>query len=78
MHRRITILADRGDTRTPGASSQMRSGTQPDNPMLATLELTLLLGEKNYGRMRERGEFWIARLGRDREHDYGDLIAHIK
>ena len=78
LHRRITILADRGERAEAWRLFAEAQRHEPDNPMLATLELTMLLGEKNYDRMRERGQFWIARLARDRDHDYGDLIGHIR
>jgi tetratricopeptide (TPR) repeat protein len=78
LHRRITILADRGERAQAWRLFVDAQRHEPDNPMLATLELTLLLGEKKYDRMRERGRYWIARLSRDREHDYRDLIAHIR
>jgi len=78
LHRRITILADRGERAEAWRQFADAQRHEPDNPMLATLELTMLLGEKNYDRMRERGRFWIARLARDREHDLSDLIGHIR
>ena len=28
--------------------------------------------------LADRGQFWITRLARDRDHDYGDLIGHIR
>lgn len=78
LHRRITILADRGERAEAWRLFAEAQRHEPDNPMLATLELTMLLGEKNYDRMRERGQFWIARLTRDRDHDFSDLIGHIR
>ncbi|MBK9116565.1 MAG: SEC-C domain-containing protein [Betaproteobacteria bacterium] len=77
LHRRITILADRGDRTEAWRLFAEAQRHEPDNPMLATLELTLLMNEKAYERMRERGRFWIGRLARDRKHDYTDLIGHI-
>lgn len=78
LHRRITILADRGERAEAWRLFGEAQRHEPGNPMLATLELTMLMGEKNFERMRERGQFWIARLARDREHDYGDLIDKIR
>jgi SEC-C motif len=78
LHRRITILADRGERAEAWRLFAQAQRHEPDNPMLATLEITMLLGEKNYGRMRERGQFWIARLARDRDHDFSDLIGHLR
>ena len=78
LHRRITILADRGKRAEAWRLFAEAQRHEPDNPMLATLELTMLMGEKNFERMRERGRFWIARLARDREHDYSDLIDKVR
>jgi tetratricopeptide (TPR) repeat protein len=78
LHRRITILADRGERVEAWRQFAEAQRHEPDNPMLATLELTMLLGEKDYDRMRERGLFWISRLTRDREHDFSDLISRIR
>lgn len=78
LHRRITILADRGERDEAWRLFAEAQRSDPDNPMLATLELTLLLAQRDYDRLRERGHFWIARLGRDRNHDYSDLVGYIR
>jgi tetratricopeptide (TPR) repeat protein len=78
LHRRITILADRGERAEAWRQFAEAQRHEPDNPMLATLELTMLMGEKNYDRMRERGQFWMTRLARDRNQDFTDLIGHIR
>lgn len=78
LHRRITMLADRGERAEAWRLFGEAQRLQPDNPMLATLELTMLLTEGERDRLRERGQFWITRLARDRDHDYGDLIGHIR
>jgi tetratricopeptide (TPR) repeat protein len=78
LHRRITILADHGERAEAWRQFAEAQRHEPDNPMLATLELTMLLGEKDYDRMRERGQFWMARLARDRNQDFSDLIGHIR
>ncbi|MEO8507175.1 MAG: SEC-C domain-containing protein [Betaproteobacteria bacterium] len=78
LHRRITILADQGARAEAWRLFAEAQRHEPDNPMLATLEITMLLGERNYDRMRERGKFWIARLARNRAYDYSDMIAHIR
>ncbi|MEO6566978.1 MAG: SEC-C metal-binding domain-containing protein [Casimicrobiaceae bacterium] len=78
LHRRITILADRGERAEAWRLFAQAQRHEPDNPLLATLEITMLLGEKKYDRVRERGQFWIARLARDRKHDFSDLIGHLR
>ncbi|MEP7276582.1 MAG: SEC-C metal-binding domain-containing protein [Betaproteobacteria bacterium] len=78
LHRRITIIADRGDRAEAWRLFGEAQRLQPDNPMLATLEITMLLSEGDRERLLERGKFWIARLARDRTRDYGDMIGHIR
>lgn len=78
LHRRITIVADRGEREQAWRLFAEAQRHQPDNPFLATLELTMLMNERSFDRLQERGRFWIARLSRDREHDYGELIARIR
>lgn len=78
LHRRITILADRGERAEAWRLFAQAQRHEPDNPLLATLEITMLLSEKKYDRVRERGQFWIARLARDRKHDFSDLIGHLR
>ena len=78
LHRRITMLADRGERAEAWRLFAEAQRLEPDNPMLATLELTMLLGQGDYDRMRDRGQYWIARLARDRNYDHADLIAHLR
>jgi tetratricopeptide (TPR) repeat protein len=78
LHRKITILADRGQYAEAWRLFQEALRLQPDNPALATLEISLLLGQDDRERLRERGQFWIARLSRNKEHDYSDLVAHLR
>ena len=78
LHRRITMLADRGERAKAWRLFGEAQRHQPDNPMLATLELTMLLEERDYARLRERGRFWIGRLGRERGDDCAALLGHIR
>ena len=78
LHRRITVVADEGDHAQAWRLFADAQRLQPDNPALASLELTMLLQEKAYDRLQERGRFWMARLARDRNSDYTELIAHIR
>lgn len=78
LHRKITILADRGERAESWRLFAEAQRHEPDNPSLATLEITMLLGEGELGRARERGSYWIARLSRQRDHDYGELIATLR
>lgn len=78
LHRRVTMVADEGDYATAWRLFEQAQRHQPDNPSLAPLELTLLLSQGERERARERGQFWIARLARDRSHDYSELIATLR
>lgn len=78
LHRQITVLADQGDYGQAWQLFQDALRLQPDNPSLAHLEITLLLGQGDRERMKERGQFWLARLARDRKHDYSDLMALLR
>lgn len=78
LHRKITIAADRGERDAARRMFTEAQRMDPDHPGLATLEMTLLLDDGDHDRLRERGRFWMARLARDRDHDYSDLIAHIR
>lgn len=78
LHRRITVLADAGEHAQAWRLFQDALRLQPDNPFLAHLEITLLLAQGDRERVKERGQFWLARLARDRDHDYSDLIAYLR
>jgi len=78
LHRRIAIVADAGDEAEAWRLFAEAQRLQPENPALAMLELSMLADERTFDRLQERGRFWMARLARDRNHDYADLIAHIR
>jgi hypothetical protein len=78
LERRSTMLADRGDIDGAWASFREAQREQPDDPNLATLELTLLVSRGEAERARERARFWAASLERRRDPALADLIAHMK
>jgi tetratricopeptide (TPR) repeat protein len=78
LHRRITVVSDQGDFDEAWRLFHEAQRLEPDNPNLASLEIVLLQAQGKYEQARERGRFWIARLSREREHDYGDLIALLR
>ena len=78
LHRKIAMLADRGERAEAWRLFAAAQRMEPDNPSLAALELSMHLDDGNHERLRERGRFWLARLARDRDHDYSDLIEHIR
>jgi len=78
LERRSTMLADRGDFDGAWASFREAQREQPEDPNLATLELTLLVSRGEAERARERSRFWIASLERRRDPALAELIAYMK
>lgn len=76
--REATLRCDRGDM--PGAWAAFTEAQRlaPDNPVLAQLEVLLLLSEGRQDEARVRVEFWAARLARDPREDHGELIANLR
>lgn len=78
LHRRTTMLADRGMTDEAWASFREAQREDPDNPGHAQLELILLISRGELERARERARFWIARLERARDPELADTIAFLR
>lgn len=76
--RLATVLADQGDFAGAWRAFHEAQRCEPDAPMLATLELTLLVAQGERQRAQERGRFWIARLSKRRDHDYSEVIGIIE
>jgi tetratricopeptide (TPR) repeat protein len=75
MHRRCSMLADKGDY--PAAWKLFRDAQRidPDNPSLAQLEVIMLISQDEIEQAQERGRFWAARL---RKLGYGgDKIVDL-
>lgn len=62
MHRRCTMLADKGDYATAWKLFKEAQRVDPDNPSLAHLEVIMLIGEDHIERAQERARFWAVRL----------------
>jgi hypothetical protein len=78
LHRQVCMLADRGEREEAWKLFDVARRLEPDNPMLATLELTLLAAEGDRSRLRRRADFWIERLSRDPEQDHSEQIEFIE
>jgi tetratricopeptide (TPR) repeat protein len=78
LQRRATILADRGDLEGAWRSFGEAQREDPEDPNLATLELTLLVSRGKTEQARERARFWIARLERRRDPALADLIGFLR
>jgi tetratricopeptide (TPR) repeat protein len=81
MHRRCSILADKGDY--PAAWTLFREAQRvdPDNPSLAHLEVILLISQDKVEQAQERARFWAARLkklgyGGEKLVDLMEEVAH--
>ncbi len=62
MHRRCTILADKGDYGAAWELFKEAQRVDPDNPALAHLEVIMLISQDEIERAQERAGFWAARL----------------
>jgi len=78
LQRRATMLADRGDLEGAWRSFGEAQREDPEDPNLATLELTLLASRGRTGEARARARFWIARLERRRDPALADLIGFLR
>ncbi len=78
LQRRATILADRGDLDGAWRSFGEAQREDPEDPSLATLEITLLVSRGKIEQARERARFWIARLERRRDPALADLIGLLR
>lgn len=65
MHREVAILSDRGEHDAAWALFRDAQRTAPEHPALASLEVTVLMGEGKRAQAQERARFWAARLARD-------------
>jgi tetratricopeptide (TPR) repeat protein len=62
MHRRCTMLADKGEYSAAWKQFKEAQRIDPDNPSLAHLEVTLLISQGEVEQAQERARFWAARL----------------
>lgn len=73
--REATLNCDRGDLPAAWAAFAEARRLTPNNPMLAHLEVLLLLAEGRRADARARVDFWSAKLARDPDYDHSDLIG---
>ncbi len=78
LERRSTILADRGDLEAAWQSFRDAQREDPEDPNLATLELTLLVSRGEIEQARERARFWISRLERKRDPELAGFIGFLR
>jgi len=76
--RLATMQADQGDFDAAWETFQRAQREKPDDPNLATLEITLLMSRGMQDQARERARFWVTRLERMRNWDLGDLIDWLR
>jgi tetratricopeptide (TPR) repeat protein len=76
--RRCAILADRRDHAGARAAFTAAQRLDPDNPNLALLEVTVLIGRGDQDEARARAAFWLQRLRRTHPGDAGiDQIVDV-
>ncbi|MBI1905205.1 MAG: SEC-C domain-containing protein [Rhodocyclales bacterium] len=75
FEREATMSCDSGDFPAAWAAFKQAQRLTPDNPMLARLEVLVLLAEGREAEARERVEFWTAKLARDPDYDHSNLIG---
>ena len=75
FQREVTLKSDRGDFPAAWSAFGQAQRLTPNNPMLAHLEVLLLLAEGREAEARARVDFWAAKLARDPEFDHSDLIG---
>jgi len=78
LHRYCCILGDQGKADEAWVYFQKAQRLDPDNPSLSHLEILLLMQQGKIDQMRQRGAYWIKRLGKmNRDGELDDLIAVI-
>ncbi len=75
--RQTTIHSDKGDYTAAWQAFREAQRLTPNAPALSHLEVLVLVSEGRREEAKARAKFWAARLGRDRNHDYSDLIATL-
>jgi hypothetical protein len=78
MQRRVSMLADAGDSAAAWALFAEAQRHEPDSPSLSHLEVTLLLGEGREAEARDRARFWLLRLERRRDPELADLVDLLR
>jgi tetratricopeptide (TPR) repeat protein len=78
LQRRATILADQGKAREAWAAFTEAQRESPDDPMLAPLEISLLVSRGDREQARERARFWAARLERFRDPDLAGVVGFMR
>lgn len=73
-----TIRMDQDDIKGAWAAFQEAQRAAPDDPSLAVLEVTLLGTLDEWERVRQRADFWLARLRRQHAPELGSVIEFLE
>lgn len=76
--RLATIRMDQDDINGAWAAFQEAQRAAPDDPSLALLEVTLLGALDEWDLVRQRADFWLARLRRQRAPELGSVIEFLE
>jgi tetratricopeptide (TPR) repeat protein len=78
-HQRSAVAAlDRGDVAAAWRHFKAAMQDAPGSAGLSILETQILLFEKRFSEAADRARFWIAKLGKDRYHDYEPLVTRLQ
>ncbi|MDA0823075.1 MAG: SEC-C metal-binding domain-containing protein [Proteobacteria bacterium] len=78
LQRRAMMLADQGEVAEAWNVFSQAQRMDPDNLSLVPLELTLLMSQGDTDRVRDRAQFWLARLERMRDPDLAEMIDFVR
>lgn len=78
LQHQVTQLSDRGDFAGAWQSFQQAMRTTPDDPHLSHLEVLILQSEGKPDMARERAQYWIQKLKRDKKYDHSYLIDALE
>ncbi len=78
MQRQCCIYSDRNEYDKAWQLFQELQRLLPNDPSLAHLEVVILHSQGDKQRTAERAKFWIARLTRDKDPAYENLIAFLR
>lgn len=77
LQRRSMILADQGEIREAWEAFEQAQRLDPDDITLVTLELTLLMSQGKIEQVRQRAQFWLARLQRMHDPQVAPLVDFV-
>lgn len=78
LHRRVSMLFDAGRNAEAWRCFEEAQRVAPNHPALPMLELTLLYSRGDFARLRDRVDFWLARLKQQDDDEQANLIELLR